>query len=257
MGRTPMKTRGMTPQARANALNTEGRYSDRILGLEDAYGDFFKWGAKKRADFIASLKVAGILGVEDGEIQAFARWQDMVKQSALYYQAGHKVSPWDVLSGYVKQAGGNGKSNWVRQGDFEVNAITGERRYVGPRFKTQTDTRIDLTDPDTAHAIARKIFQDLMGRDPGQGELGAFAKALSTAEQNAPVVSTTTTEFDMATGEPVGTDTTTSGGMTDAGRALIAEGQIKKDPEYGAFQAVTTYQNALENLVWGAPDLGA
>jgi hypothetical protein len=117
-----------------------------------------------------------------------------------------------------------------------------------------TDTRVDLTDPDTARAIATRLFQDMMGRDPGEGELTAFASALHEAEQASPVVSTTTTQYDMETGQQLSSSTQQSGGLSGEGKALIGENQIKGKKEYGVTQAVTTYQGAFESLIYGAPE---
>jgi hypothetical protein len=220
---------------------------------DEAYQDFFSWGQKKQRDFLAQGIVGGMLKLGDGPMEASKLWKKLVKEAAAYGKSGKKVTPFDIMASYVGGSGG-GSKEWVRQGDFEVNVRTGERRYVGPQFKTQTDTRVDLTDPDTARAVASKLFQDLMGRDPGAGELGSFASALHSAEEQSPVVSTTTTEYDMTTGEPVGTSTQQQGGLTADARAYIGEQQIKKKKEYGAFQAATTYQNALDALVFGGPE---
>jgi hypothetical protein len=218
---------------------------------QEAVEDFNKWTDKQRRDFLSMGVVGGLLKLGDGVMEARKLWGNLVDEAATDGKAGRKTMPWDVLASYVREAGGTG-GRWVKQGDFEVNTVTGERRYIGPRFKTQADTRTDLTDPDTARAIATKLFQDMMGRDPGRGELGAFATALHQAEESNPVTQVTTTEYNMKTGEAIGSKTNSSGGMTAEGRGLIGESQIKRDPEYGAFQAATTYQNVLENLVNGA-----
>lgn len=213
---------------------------------------FFTWSDKKRQDFLAQGVLTGLLQEGAGVMEASSLWGNMVKEAARYAAAGAKVTPWDIMSSYVKQAGG--ANAWVRQGDFEVNRVTGERRYVGPQFKTTTDSRVDLTDPRTAAAITTQIFQQMMGRNPGKGELGAFAKALAKAEKANPVRSTTTTEFDLTTGEPVHQDTTQSGGLTAEARAMIGQNQVKDDKEYGAFQAATTYKDAFDQAVYGAPE---
>lgn len=254
MGTTHMRTRGMTPQARSNAINTGGgRLSDRWMSKEQALGEFFQWSDKKQNDFIAQGVVGGQLQLGSGPLEGVKLWAQLVDMAELYGKVGKKVSPLDLLRRYVKAAGGAG-GTWVKQGDFQVNTVTGERRYVGPRFKTTTNTQVDLTDPDTARAIATSLFQDMVGRDPRAGELKGFASALHAAEEASPVVQTTTTEFDTVTGEPVGADTVSEGGLTAEGRALIGQNRIKKDPEYGAYQAATTYQGALEQLVYGAPE---
>ena len=159
----------------------------------------------------------------------------------------------------MKAAGGTGKDAWQSMGAFQVNIETGERRYVGPGTylgggkAIQTDTRVDLTDPDTAKAIATKLFQDLMQRDPQAGELGAFAAALGNAESNSPITQSTTTTYDMDTGQPISQDSVSSGGVTAEGKAYIGEQQIKGKKEYGATQAATYYQNAFDQLIFGSP----
>ncbi|OEJ24287.1 hypothetical protein AS594_07090 [Streptomyces agglomeratus] len=254
MGQIPAvvgrNTKHLSPAAEARLSRQK---KDLFVSTDEALADFYNWNTKKQTDFLAQGIIGGQLKLGDGPLEAGKLWAKLVKEAALYGAAGKKVRPLDLMAAYVSAAGGTGE-RWVRQGDFEVNSVTGERRYVGPRFKTQTDTRVDLTDPDTARAIATKLFQDMMGRDPGAGELGGFAKALHSAEAQSPVTQVSTTEFDMSTGEPLGTKTNSSGGMTAEGRAYIGEQQIKKKKEYGALQAVTTYQGALEDLIYGAPE---
>jgi hypothetical protein len=233
--------------------------SDRWLSSDEAMAEFYRWDDKKRRDLLAQFIVGGLLPVGSGVIEAQEGWRKLVEAAGKFGAVGQKVTPFDLLSGYVKAAGGAGKDAWRQQGAFEVNMVTGERRYAGPGvylgegIAQQTDTRTDLTDPATARAIATKLFQDMMGRDPGAGELSAFATALHTAEEANPVTQTTTTQYNLETGQQVSQDTQSSGGMTAEARAHIGEQQIKGKKEYGVNQAVTTYQGALENLVFGSP----
>lgn len=238
------------------------KYGTRDLWASeaDAINDFYNWDPKKQRDFLAQGIIGGLLKLGDGPMEAGKLWTKLVKEASMYGKAGKKVRPYDLLASYVGAAGGAGKDVWRSMGAFEVNTVTGEKRYVGPGTylgggrASQTDTRTDLTDPDTAKSIATRLFQDLMGRDPGAGELGAFASALHTAEANNPVTQTTTTTYNMETGQPLSQDTQSQGGVTAEGRAYIGEQQIKKKKEYGVNQAVTTYQNAFENLIYGSPE---
>lgn len=236
------------------------RKLDLWATVDEATKDFFNWDKKKQGDFLSAGIVSGLLKLGDGPLEASKLWIKLVKEAEQYGKAGKKVMPLDIMAAYVSAAGGTAKNQWRQMGVFEVNVMTGEKRYAGPGTylgggrAQQVDTRTDLTDPDTARAIAVKLFQDLMGRDPGAGELSAFASALHTAESNAPIVNTTVTQYDMETGQPVSSDTQTSGGLSAEGRALIGENQIKKSKEYGVNQAVTTYQGAFENLIYGAPE---
>lgn len=215
---------------------------------DSADGAYFNWTQKARDDFRAKGLLSGLLTQGAGDLEAYSLWQSLVKQSSLYGAQNQAVSPLDILSGYVK---GNSKGGWVKDGDFEVNPTTGERRYVGPKFKTTTQTNVNLTDPATARAIATKVFQDLLGRDPGQGEIGAYAQALSQSEAANPSQTTTTTQYDATTGQATDQSSVTTGGMTADGQQLLAEDAIKKKAEYGATQAATTYMNALQAAVGG------
>jgi hypothetical protein len=224
----------------------------------EAEQDYYTWNQKKQGDFVSAGILSGLLKLGDGPLEGAALWKKLVKEAAQYGAAGQKVTPFDLLAIYRKQAGGG--NAWTSAGVFQVNTVTGERRYVGPGTylgngkAKQTDTRVDLTDPDTAKSVATQLFQNMMGRDPGAGELTAFATALHTAEQNSPVVATTTTQYNMDTGQPISSSTSSSGGVSAEGKQYLGEQQIKKNKEYGAFQAATTYQNALESLVFGAPE---
>lgn len=223
----------------------------------EAMNEFYGWTPKKRSDFLAQLVLAGLVPAGSGALEAEDSWKKLVQAAGRYGATGQKVTPFDLLSGYVKAAGGAQKESWRNLGAFEVNTVTGEKRFMGPGKylgdgrAVQVDSRTDLTDPDTARSIATQLFQNLMGRDPQAGELSAFAGALSAAEASSPVTQTTVTQYDMDTGQALSTQTQSSGGVTAQGRQAIGESQIKKTKEYGTTQAVTTYQGALENLIFG------
>jgi hypothetical protein len=156
---------------------------------------------------------------------------------------------------YVKTDSKGQPNPWQTSADgrFSVNVLTGQKKYIGPQFDTTTQTSTNLTDPTTAKAVATSIFQQMMGRDPGAGELATFGSALTQAEQASPVVATTTTQYDMNTGAAIGTNTQSHGGVSAQGQQYMAAQEAKKKPEYGAVQAATTYGNALESAVYGAP----
>lgn len=255
-------TKGERPDKGAGQALPRGKSmygkKDIWLSTAEAEQEYYTWNSKQQRDFVAQGILSGLLKLGDGPMEGAALWKKLVKEAGQYGKAGKKVSPIDLMASYVKASGG--ANAWKQAGVFEINTVTGERRYVGPGTylgdgrAQQTDTRVDLTDPDTARAVATRLFQDMMGRDPGSGELGSFASALHQAEQANPVVSTTTTQYNLETGQPISSSTQQSGGITAEGKAYIGEQQIKKKKEYGAFQAVTTYQNALESLVFGAPE---
>lgn len=237
------------PAADRNAI-LSGATVPNWMSTVDAENQFFKWNAKQRADFVAKGLLSGLLTQGAGDLEGAQLWKNLVDQAASYGAANQHVSPLDILNGYVKN---NSSGGWVKSSDgqFEINPATGQKRYIGPKFKTTTQTNADLTDPATARAIATSVFQSLLGRDPGDGEISAYAAALAASEQANPSVATTTTQYDPTTGEATNSSTVTTGGMSDQGRQQLAMDEIKKKKEYGATQAATTYMNALEQAVGG------
>jgi hypothetical protein len=233
------------------------RGCDLWTSTAEATQDYYNWTQKRQQDFVSKGILSGMLKLGDGPMEGAALWKKLVKEAANYGASNKKVTPFDIMASYVDASGG--ANAWTSAGVWQINTQTGQRKYVGPGTylgdgkASQTDTRVDLTDPDTARSVATSLFQNMMGRDPGAGELSSFANALHTAEANAPVVSTTTTQYDMETGQPLGSDTTQTGGVTAEGKQYIGEQQLKKSKEYGAYQAATTYQNALDALVFGGP----
>lgn len=245
-GLTGKDTRSLSESAQAKIL---GRPPTGVwTSVDDATAAYFNWTQKQRDDLRAKGLLSGLLQQGAGDMEVYSLWQSLVKQSSLYGAQGQPVGPLDILSGYVK---GNSNGGWVKQGDFEVNPLTGEKRYIGPKFKTTTQTNVNLTDPATARAIATKVFQDMLGRDPGQGEIAAYAQALAQSEAANPNQQVTTTQYDPTTGEATNSSSVTSGGVTAEGQQQLAADEIKKTKEYGATQAGTTYMNALLSAVGG------
>jgi hypothetical protein len=264
---------GLTPQPAPGVLRDSvltGSYGPDqmpkqpfLLSKQGAYDFFNGLSGKQLRDFINAGQVAGQLQDDAGFMEAQGLWKKLVNASAGLTAAGRKISPMDVLAGYLgkgplgKSGGGQGAALWQVQyrggRKFLVNTQTGQVKYEGPRFETTYQKTIDMTDPTTAKAIATSVFQQLMHRDPGNGELGSFAGALHTAEQNSPVVTNTTTEYDMNTGEPIGQSANSSGGFSADAKQYLAQQQVKKTKEYGAVQAATTYEGALENAIFNNP----
>ena len=232
-----------------------------LLTKNDAYDFFGGFQGKELADLRTRMVYGGLIGEDDGYLEMKGKWKKLVDASYDLTRIGQKVSPLDILNSYLGKGPLGSKKDeqsvWQTQyrsgRKFLVNTQTGEVKYQGPRFETTYQRNLDLTDPVTAKAIATSMFQQLMHRDPGKGEMAGFSDALRAAEQSSPVVTETTTEYDKSTGEPVGTTSTSQGGLSADGKQYLAEQRIKKSKEYGATQAATTFSNALENAIFNNP----
>jgi hypothetical protein len=239
-----------------------------LFSKQQAYQFMNGLSGKQLSDLQAKMQYAGLIKDDDGIMEMQAKWKKLVDASAGLTAAGRKISPMDILDSYLGKGplggkgglgagGASGAALWQTQyrggRKFLVNSQTGEVKYEGPRFETTYNKSIDLTDPTTAKAIATSVFQQLLHRDPGNGEMGGFAGALRTAEQQSPVVTNTTTEYDMNTGEAIGQSSESSGGMSADAKQYLGIQQVKKKKEYGAVQAATTYENALESAIFNNP----
>jgi hypothetical protein len=223
------------------------------MTLENAKAFFGTFNQNTVNALVAQGVMAGLLKPGDGWVQAQDMWNKLVTTAATVGASGQQVSPMDILKSYITNQQSAG--SWVtsKDGLFQTNALTGARRYVGPQFRTTTATAVNLTDPATAQATATSIFQQLLGRDPLPGELTAYSSALQQAEQANPTVITTTNQYDDQGNVIATTKQDQKGGYSADAQKFLAEQQVKAKPEYGATQAATTYENAFESAVFGAP----
>jgi len=239
---------------------------DMYVTKSQAYQFINNLSGKQLADMQSKMRYSGLIADDDGLVEMQAKWKKIVDATYGLNKAGQKITPMDVLDSYLGKGPIGGKGGlggvagaalWQTQfrggRKFLVNTQTGEVKYQGPRFETTYNKSLDLTDPTTAKAIATSVFQQLMHRDPGKGELAGYGDALRNAEQQSPVVTNTTTEYDMNTGEAIGQSSTQSGGLGADAKQYMAEQRIKKTKEYASTQAATTYMNAIENAIMNNP----
>lgn len=183
--------------------------------------------------------------------EAGAAWDSLLQTAIKLNKAnpgGKDWTPWDVLDSYNRPAGSLGT---YRSGDWLIDTATGQKvKYVGPKTKTQTDRRVDLSDAGQVQAIAEQSLAQLLGRAPTDSELAQFKSTLNGYEREHPTVATSTQHLDDM-GNVVSTDTTTQGGVSDAARQGLIEKGVKGTKEYGKYQSGTTYFNALMQMVGG------
>ncbi len=218
---------------RGNAREAEGAVRTPVFVTpEQAYQDYYNWTDKQRQNLNVDASGAGLTD-----------------------QQRFNLKPGTYPAGAIFDSSGR-YTRTYKSGEFVINEITGDRSYVGPQFKTVTNTRTDLTDPETAKALTRSIFQQLIGRDPGPGEYGKFGDALKAAEQANPTVENTTQQYDKQ-GNVIATTTNAVGALRGAvsqqGQQQIMEDLLKQSKEYGVQQATTTYAEATKRAIWGGP----
>lgn len=202
---------------------TPGQY-DKSAKLSEVAGQYYDWDAKTKNKFLTQLSLAGYdtSKMKDGDIANM--WGVYAEQAASYYKSGRgqRLTPWDILA----------KDREQRESYLKT-----------PRSVTQTSKSFDMSTQQDAHAIFMQAAQSLLGRDPTKSEVASFQRAINAYEKANPTVTTSVTNYlgDEVTGQT----STTTGGVKDSARSLIAMEDVKDDPEFGAYQASTTYFDAM------------
>lgn len=189
---------------------------------------YYNWDGKTKDKFLSQLNLAGHNTDNLKDAQIAALWASYAEQAAKYLAAGQQLTPWDILA---KDMG---------QREATMNA---------PRTITQKSTSYNMSTREDAHAIFMQAAQTLLGRDPTKAEITSFQKSLNAYEKANPSVTTATQNF--VGGELQSQESTTTGGVSQGAREVMAIEEAKKDPEYGAYQAATNGMNWLMEMIGG------
>jgi hypothetical protein len=184
-------------------------------------------------------------------------WETAVQYSANKYAAGAKKTPWEMipLMGGAWQGGG---------GEADRSRTMTQTMHEAGRTTTETATQVDISNPEQSRALVQDVLSRALGRRASGDELGEFVGTLNTYQRENPSVSTRTSvttpqDTTQTTTEGPGgqsSSTTTAGGETsssttnrqgataEGGQELLLENAMET-PDYGAYQASTTYYNAL------------
>lgn len=127
----------------------------------------------------------------------------------------------------------------------------GDAEKDKPAEYTTTNTQTSLSDPTEAASLLDQTLKSRLGRAPTDAEKHSFLAALNAAQRANPTVTSTKYTLDPKTGGYNTTTGTTSGGVNAAEVAdEFTKGNNKS--EYGAYQAATTYFDAMMSAL-GTP----
>jgi hypothetical protein len=218
-GTTTPDNRGAVPEMSSPETSTVG----------EAYQDFYGWSDAERQKLGKALVDAGLIDQSKaGDFHTLeSAWQYLVNESAYFYDGGRgrKVDPWNVIS--------------IMADPSKAPGAAGEATT-----RTTHSTSVDLTDPETAKATVNNVLAQAIGRAATPEEYQALLSTLNRAEAASPTNTDTTTTYD-STGAATSQSSTTSGGLGAAGSQQVILDQAMKMPDYGAYQASTSYLNAL------------
>lgn len=225
------KPLGTGPYAPGYAPSTVGNFAmtpQLTKPLSQVANEYYTWDQKTKDKFLTQLSLAGYDTTQMPDAKMAQLWGAYASQAASYYGAGVNVTPWDIMA----------KDRAQR-----------EAASRAPRSVTQTSKNFDLSTEGDARAIFYTAAQQLLGRDPTKAEAKNFQAALNKMERANPTVTTTTSNYlgqDLQSQE-----STTTGGVKEGARQMEAMDQAKAQPEYGAYQAATTYFDAMMDMIGG------
>lgn len=207
-----------------------------IMGTSKTYTqsevlDFYwRFNVNEKASLDAYISRMGGDPSKMSSIQKADVWADLVAAS-VYYQRNGKPTfdPWAVA---MMEMWGDDKDR------------------SKPKTTTSTSKVVDLTNRADAEAILYQASRTLLGRAPTADETTSFLNNLNSTEKANPTVTTTTTTT-AGTGEVTNQDVQRSGGVSDAAKAMQAQKESQANPEYGAYQAATTYYNDFMSMIKG------
>lgn len=165
-----------------------------------------------------------------GNMQAIQnQWEDAVAEAAQRLYHGQVITPMQVLANRI---------NFARNQNQGTSATS----------RTDTTTNFSIPSVEDAHALVKNIFQQALGRDPTDNELAKYSSMAVGIAKSNPSTSTTETTRDK-NGNTSSHTTTTQKSVGAAGMQDAILTKLQADPEYGAYQAATTYFNAVMQML--------
>lgn len=196
-------------------------------------------------------------------------WETAVQYSANKYAVGSKKTPWDMIplmAGAWKGDGSDSdRSRALAAALNEPRTVT-QTAHTAGRTITETATQVDISNPEQSRALVQDVLSRALGRWATGAELAEFVGTLNTYQRENPSTSTRTTTTtpetttqtttESADGTSSESSTRTTGGESSSSvvnqQGATAEGaqqllleSAMEAPDYGAYQASTTYMQAL------------
>jgi hypothetical protein len=196
----------------------------QVMPLSQVQNQIYSWDTKQVKKFAGKLVSAGILDEEYTWDDLTKVWGALSAEAAKFYASGKMVTPMSLIGLYSRGGG-----------------ISGPGR--GPVTHTSTSKTFDLTDRDTAKAIADETYGKFLGRAAEGGESKQLQGELNKLEREHPSLTSTTTTTDEEGNST--TSSKSSGGLDAAARGQRAKELAMSDEEYSQYQAAAFYMPLL------------
>ncbi len=195
--------------------------------LKDLMDKFYSMSPKDMNNLSQKLVSAGLLTPQQaGDPTATAQaYQGVLEMVGKMNLAGNKITPDDYLSKYVSAF-----------------------QQARPQNYSTTSRDVNLTDPTAAKQMLIQTLQSSLGRNPSASEYQAFLSSIHAAERANPTITTRSFKLNAGTNSYDLSGSTTQGGL-DPSAYTMDYGSSHNQAEHGAYQAATTYFDALRGAV--------
>jgi hypothetical protein len=189
----------------------------------------YLWDEEELDEAMKRMQDAGL------DVQSFDDvndvWQGLVERAARTYTVSKgekKVTPWDVL-------------DLVKREDETANGGEDDENFT----HVSTSRSIQDISEGEAWGVIQSNLSRMLGRDPSDQEVRDFTHRMNSLAARNPAISKTISTYK----DGRLTNSTTrevESGFTADDMMMKSYEDAQKDPEYGAFQAASTYFNATQ-----------
>lgn len=222
------------PSQTKKAVVKKGK-QDKSVTIQQALSQPYGWDEDKVSKTIAEMNKSGFKVTSfDDMVNVWGQLVTRASGMYAYSEGKNKVSPWDVLSMYGHESMAANK---------QLDLLSQESNPLANATRTTVQKSVSDISQGDAWSVLQNSLSQMLGRDPSDRELRDFAYRMNQLAAKNPTVTRQTTKYDK-NGNPVNSSSHTSAGFDANDLAEAAYNKAQSDPNYGEYQAASTYFNA-------------
>lgn len=222
---------GFDPESFNNPKSTA--YKTKYATVLSQLQTFDSFSHKEFTKLRNMMAAAGFVSEDAAPVETRAAYAAMLVNMS---QEGIALTPDDYLKNLIRMSGQN------------PNALGGSGKRK--RWKTvNTQRTIYELDSTDAKQMMVQTMQQYLGRDPTPEEIQDFKHAVNTEAADDPSVTRSTTQYRKGGKRSTTTREVVDSGFTQSDAIQQAMDEAKESPDYGEYQAVSTYFPVVEDLL--------
>lgn len=228
-----------TPQGlRSGTTESEVVSTSKAQTVQRALNQPYLWDEEELDEAMKKMQDAGLDVKSFDDVNSV--WQGLVERAAKTYtfsEGEKKVTPWDVL-------------DLIKREDETANGGEDPDNFT---HVSTSKTVQDISEGEAWSTLQSNLSR-MLGRDPSDQEVRDFTHRMNTLAARNPAISRTISTYK----DGRLTNSTTKeveSGFTADDMAMTAYENAQADPEYGAYQAASTYYNAAISALGAIGDV--